>query len=230
MNWICPHCDHASVIANSNYRETTSILNIENADNFKALITLWIVCPNPNCNKYSLKCILTDADKPFANSPIEPTTTIKMIDIVPNAKYKSFPNYIPNAILQDYNEACLIVNLSPKASATISRRCLQGMIRDFFNISKPRLIDEINAIKDIIDPLTWQAIDSVRQIGNIGAHMEKDINLIIDVEPNEAQLLINLIEHLIQEWYIHRHQRQKQLEKIIEINAEKQDEKKGISQ
>ena len=31
----------------------------------------------------------------------------------------------------------------------------------------------------------WQAIDAVRSIGNIGAHMEKDINLIVDVDPEE---------------------------------------------
>ena len=31
-------------------------------------------------------------------------------------------------LMDDYEEACAIVNLSPKASATLSRRCLQGMI------------------------------------------------------------------------------------------------------
>jgi len=46
------------------------------------------------------------------------------------------------------------------------------MIRDFFEIKKDRLIDEINAIREKTDSLTWDAIDSVRKIGNIGAHME----------------------------------------------------------
>jgi hypothetical protein len=31
------------------------------------------------------------------------------------------------------------------------------------------------------------------------------INLIIDVDPEEAQLLIGLIEFLIEDWYITRH-------------------------
>ncbi|MFX8102761.1 DUF4145 domain-containing protein, partial [Acinetobacter baumannii] len=77
-----------------------------------------------------------------------------------------------------------------------SRRCLQGMIRDYWGVSKNTLNEEIKAIKDRIDPIIWQAIDAVRKIGNIGAHMEKDINFIIDVEPNEAQMLIGLIEML----------------------------------
>ncbi|MCP1830281.1 hypothetical protein ACVIHH_005106 [Bradyrhizobium sp. USDA 4518] len=33
------------------------------------------------------------------------------------------------------------------------------------------------------------AIDAVRIVGNIGAHMEKDVNLIVDIEPGEAQML-----------------------------------------
>lgn len=230
MNWICPHCNHASFILRENYYDSTSILEIPNSDGFKAFTTMWIICPNPNCNKYTLKGILSEAKKKFANTPLEVDELIKVIDIVPNANYKPFPNYIPFAIINDYQESCLISNLSPKASATLSRRCLQGIIRDFWGVSKPRLVDEINAIKEKIDPLTWQAIDAVRNIGNIGAHMEKDINLIIDVEQNEAKALISLIETLLYEWYVHRHERQMQLEKIIKINSDKQQEKKEIKE
>ena len=71
-------------------------------------------------------------------------------------------------------------------------------------------MEEIEAIKGNTDPLTWDAIDAVRKIGNIGAHMEKDINIIVDVDPDEAQLLIELIEILVKEWYIAKHQRETQ--------------------
>lgn len=89
------------------------------------------------------------------------------------------------------------------------------------------MVDEINGIKDKVDPITWQAIDSVRSIGNIGAHMEKDIDIIIDVEPEEAQLLIGLIEILIKDWYIAKHERQKHLESIISVAGAKAEEKKA---
>jgi hypothetical protein len=56
--------------------------------------------------------------------------------------------------------------------------------------------------------------------------MEKDINLIIEVEPQEASLLINLIELLIKEWYIQRHEREVQLNAIIELSKGKDDAKK----
>jgi hypothetical protein len=83
------------------------------------------------------------------------------------------------------------------------------MIRDYHGISKARLIDEIEAIKSCVDPLTWRAIDGVRSIGNIGAHMERDINVVVDVDPEEARLLLGLIETLVDDWYIARHEREK---------------------
>lgn len=132
-------------------------------------------------------------------------------------------------------EACRIRELSPKASATLSRRCLQGMIRDFCGIKKGRLIDEINELKRRVDEDrapkgvsddSVEAVDAVRKIGNIGAHMEKDINLIIDVDPEEAQVLVELIETLFDEWYVEREKRKNRFAKIGAIAAAKDEQKR----
>jgi hypothetical protein len=89
------------------------------------------------------------------------------------------------------------------------------MIRDFWGVSKARLVDEIDALQGQLDATTWEAIDAVRKIGNIGAHMEKDINTIVDVEPEEAELLSGLIEVLIEEWYVRRHERDQHMQKVV---------------
>lgn len=146
--------------------------------------------------------------------------------IRPQSLARKFPEYIPLSIRNDYEEAYAIVNLSPKASATLSRRCLQGMIRDFFQISKSNLYEEIDAIKDKISTEQWDVLNGIRRIGNIGAHMEKDINLIVDIEPDEAKKLIKLIELLIQQWYIERHNQQRLYADIIDIDQAKQQERK----
>jgi len=119
----------------------------------------------------------------------------------------------------------MISELSPKASATLSRRALQGMIRDFWKISKNRLADEINALRDKVDSTIWDAIDGVRHVGNIGAHMEKDIDIIVDVEPEEAGQLIWLIEVLIKDWYINRAEREARLRDLKGMVAAKKDAK-----
>ena len=142
-------------------------------------------------------------------------------NLIPPSKAKTFPFYIPQAILDDYREACLIQDLSPKASATLSRRCLQGILRDFWKVKAGRLVDEIDQIKDKVDPETWAAIDAVRTIGNIGAHMEKDISIIVDVDPNETELLIGLVETLIREWYIAREERKNRMDAIVAAAAAK---------
>lgn len=69
-----------------------------------------------------------------------------------------------------------------------------------------------------IDPRLIEAFHDLRQIGNIGAHREKDVNLIRDVTPIEAEHLIIFIEHLITLSYIQEHQRQENYEKLKVIN------------
>lgn len=149
---------------------------------------------------------------------------VKDINILvyPTSNAKQFPDYVPMQIRQDYEEAYAIVSLSPKSSATLSRRCLQGMIRDFWSIKENKLSEAIKALQDKVPPAQWKAIDAIRKVGNIGAHMEKDINLIIDIAPEEAVILIQLIELLIEKWYINRHDEEQLYNDVISISDDKQ--------
>ena len=226
FSWSCPYCNKAATITDSNYSSSIHFFDNNNKDGDLGLRIQVIICPNKDCKEYVISGTLHKANWKGGSHEIIYTPLLNW-SMKPSSLAKQFHTYIPDAIIADYEEACLIRNQSPKASATLSRRCLQGIIRDFWGVSKGRLIDEINAIQDRIDPITWQAIDSVRSIGNIGAHMEKDINLIIDVEPQEAQLLIGLLEILIRDWYISKHERQKHLENIIGLAEQKADEKKS---
>jgi hypothetical protein len=171
------------------------------------------------------------ADKPEAY-------VFKSWALLPPSSAKPQPDYIPKQIRDDYYEACAIRTLSPKASATITRRCLQGMIRDFCGISKSRLFDEIEQLRELVDnglapagvqPDTMDTIDNIRKLGNIGAHMQRDIDVIVDVDPNEAQTLIGLVELLLSEWYVARATRQERLAKLSSIAAGKEDQKKGVA-
>lgn len=223
FNWKCPYCNHASTITSSNYSEGKHIFGKGNKDDILCILSTVKVCPNDECKEYTIEAELSKVKLGPAGSPVFIGRPLMCWQLRPQSKAKPFPAYIPQQILDDYREACLIKDLSPKASATLSRRALQGVIRDFWDIKKNRLIDEINELKGKIDQSTWEAIDAVRSIGNIGAHMEKDINLIVDVEPNEAELLIGLIEILLKDWYIARHERQQHLQNIVAVaQAKKQ--------
>lgn len=147
--------------------------------------------------------------------------------ITPMSNCKKFPEYIPLQIRNDYEEACAIVNLSPKASATLSRRCLQGMIHNYWEIHEKNLNAEITSLQSHVQPAQWKAIDALRSLGNIGAHMEKDVNTIVDIEPNEANKLIKLIELLMSDWYIQRNEQELLYAEITNIGEDKEKQRKG---
>lgn len=168
----------------------------------------------PNCGKHTIICNGMGEEVEGLFVPIHPRSSASI-----------FPEYIPQAIRDDYEEAHAIISLSPKASATLSRRCLQGMIHDFWNIHEKNLNAEITALKSRVPTAQWKAIDSLRRIGNIGAHMERDVNQIIDVSQSEAERLLQLIEQLIKDWYIGRHEQELLYEDIISFDCEKTEQR-----
>ena len=207
MNYTCPHCGRHTTITNPNQYSHWRKIDIEKSTQGDVGFGISAVtCPNKECQELVLVAHLTKAR--WLNGGWERSSSIiKTWQLLPESEAKVLPDYIPGPIQEDYYEACRIRDLSPKASATLARRCLQGMIRDFWGISKARLKDEIDALEEQVDPDTWSSIDAVRSVGNIGAHMERDINVIVDVEPEEAQLLIGLIEQLVEDWYVDRENR-----------------------
>lgn len=212
-SWTCPFCNKPTTVTINDELEFIERLEIDNSEGLRSIYGHFIVCPNEDCKKIYLSVTLFE-DYFDDLRRRKSSNTLKTWHLLPHSKAKPQPLYIPKPIIDDYEEACLIIDLSPKASATLARRCLQGMISNFWKVNAETLYEEIDLIKDKVEPLTWKAIDAVRNIGNIGAHMEKDINLIISIEPNEAKQLINLIEILLKDWYINNYEKEKQLKEI----------------
>ena len=230
FSWTCPYCHRDTTVTNDDHRYgAIGCLITDRNNNYHSLEGYFIICPNQECKRAALFCDLfvcqteVQADPKYADRG----NLVQRWNLLPSSTSKNYPDYIPPAIRQDYKEACSIKESSPKASATLARRCLQGMIRDFWEVKGATLAQEIHSIKDKIDPITLQEIDSVRKIGNIGAHMEEDVNLIIDIEPEEVDLLIKLIENLLAEWYVARHERQARAKKLENIVKEKTQQKQN---
>lgn len=242
FNWTCPFCSMSQTVTSEKFSLTTGLFELGDdiAEGRVAIEGHATSCSNGLCRKTTIEVMI--GSPKFLSGSFRGVDNDKVIlntQIRPQALIKPQPDYIPAALIEDYNEACLIRNLSPKASATLTRRCLQGMIRHFCGITKGRLIDEINALRESVDDGTADrsisiesvdAIDAVRGIGNIGAHMEKNIDHIIDVEPGEAQAMIELIELLFAEWYIAKHKRSERFRRLDQIAASKESAKQvGIS-
>ena len=233
FNWTCPFCDRAQVVVGPKIGSGNHSLGVKGPDG-EDLAIQWaaISCANTKCQKVTVNMAVgRDTGKEVGwQVSSDAKTTLFRGCLVPQGRHRPQPEYIPEPIRQDYYEACLIRDLSPKAAATLIRRCLQGMIRDFAGISKNRLVDEVDALNKAVDegtadraitPESVAAIDHVRHLGNIGAHMEKDINNIIDVSGQEAEALIGLVEMLFDEWYGARFRRNERLKSIETIRFDK---------
>lgn len=240
FNWTCPHCSVTQTVVDQKCVDNTRTISLSNQVEGDLLISdMAVGCSNPDCLKTTIRIKI--APGRYRNSDYRFDTdgeTVFDQFVYPQGMAKPQPDFIPKPIREDYKEACLIRELSPKASATLIRRCLQGMIRHFAGISKATLYAEIQSLRASVDGGTADraistesvdAIDSVRGIGNIGAHMEKDINQILEVDPGEAQALIDLVEMLFDEWYGAREKRKERLAHIGSIAAAKATAKDQLS-
>ena len=234
-NWQCPYCGHFQILSEGK--------NLKTKDEFQEIVQISehekicfrvvsIACLNEQCKKLSLEFFLRKNNTVHDLSYYF-TKKVQTWRLLPDSIAKPQPDYIPKAIKKDYEEACKIAHLSPNASAVLARRCLQSMIRDFCKIKKSTLHSEIEELKmkvkernisDVTEE-SIQSIDSIRKMGNIGAHMEQPTGILINIEPEEATLLIQLIETLFKDWYVTRQERQQRLKNIQAITTKKEQKK-----
>jgi hypothetical protein len=116
------------------------------------------------------------------------------------------PTEVPDEIGADYREASLVLGDSPKASAALSRRCLQTILREYAKVKPQDLskeIDEVLASKQLPSSVA-SSVDAIRQVGNFAAHPIKDKNTgeIVDVEPGEAEWLLDVLDSLFDVYFV----------------------------
>jgi hypothetical protein len=152
------------------------------------------VCPE--CNEFILSLLAAHpyrANREFFIYPKAPSRT-------------SLAPEVPDVYTSDYREACLTLADSPKASAALSRRCLQHLLREEANVKHGNLADEIQQVLDAskLPSHLLESLDAVRNIGNFAAHpiKSKASGEIIDVEPGEAEWNLDVLESLFDYFFV----------------------------
>lgn len=107
---------------------------------------------------------------------------------------------ITKEFADDYVEACNTLADSPKASAALSRRCLQHVLREKAGVKKADLAKEIQEVLDSgkLPTHLAESLDAIRNIGNFAAHPIKSTSSgeILEVEPGEAEWNLDVLEAL----------------------------------
>ncbi len=195
----CPHCL-------TSFHKHLYNVDIGDAKGFRWSV-IWQPCPE--CGEAIIILKKYNANKHVWT---ERTVNPKNVSRTPISKD------VPIKFADDYKEACLVLADSPKASAALSRRCLQHILREKAGVKKSNLnneIDEVLALKQLPSHLA-DDIDAIRQVGNFAAHPIKSKNTgeIVDVESGEAEWLLNVIEGLFDFYFVQPAKQKKKREKL----------------
>lgn len=197
----CPHCSiHFHDNWDSRYfeRGTSGTLATDIGDSKAYWMYRSAYCPG--CRDWTVQMALG------ANR--QPLTEWRQVYPV-GANRGPVPTEVPDKIAQDYIEACNVLPISAKASAALSRRCLQNMLHAGGYRAKD-LSKEIDLLLNEPDPKKAlphklrETVDAIRNFGNFSAHPidDKTTLQVIDVEPHEAEWCLETIEELFEHFYV----------------------------
>jgi len=195
----CPHC---LIEINPNFNE--SYIGSDSTGYFS---TFQMNCPNEKCKKLIVEIASGSAKENMYHQPVGVKDINFRISINPLTSIRApAPSVVDKIFAEDYKEACLILTFSPKASAALSRRCLQNILREKAKVKKGDLANEIQEAIDNghLPSHLIESIDAIRNIGNFAAHPNKSTSTgeIVEVEFGEAEWLLEVIEALFDFYFV----------------------------
>lgn len=113
---------------------------------------------------------------------------------------------VPSKFANDYVEACNVLDISPKASAALSRRIMQHVLRECAGVKALNLDQEIEQVLEghMVPSHIADSLDAVRTVGNFAAHPIKSTSSgeVVDVEPGEAEWNLDTVEALFDFYFV----------------------------
>jgi hypothetical protein len=197
----CPRCGKAFHDAWTN----TELPWVQGTN--KGLLAHMTICPA--CQNATIELSERQHSQQPPGGPAQ-ITIIQRFRVHPTNIFRSpTPVEVPPDIKDDYEEACKVLPLSPKASAALSRRCLQAILQEQGYTQRDlvqqidALLNEANLTKAIPTALR-DTVDAVRNFGNFSAHRISDQTTlqIILVEPEEAEWCLNILEDMFDHYYV----------------------------
>ena len=113
---------------------------------------------------------------------------------------------VPEQYASLAREAGLILADSPRASAALSRRCLQQLLRNEAKAPANTLYHEVEwALANADLPSrAKRSLHSLREIGNMATHPNKgpDSSDYLEVEPGEADWTLDVLDDLLDHYFV----------------------------
>ncbi len=205
---ICPYCNVAFTTYVDTHLFTGKSVD-DNEDRKKAYLVEGIYCPE--CGNFILYLKAGSAEyveyrDDYDDGRWELIQIDKQEMLCPKEYDFELSEDVPDSYKDDYREALSVLKASPKASAALSRRILQRLLKDEYQINKYNLVDQITAFinKEDIPEYLANSVDAIRIIGNFAAHSQKSKNTgeIIEVEKGEAEWTLEVLKELFHHKFI----------------------------
>jgi len=189
----CKHCDRESVVDGDVFQWEGDIVssNVMTLGGRLYVFTCQL-CGNANIMYEGIN---------FAaglSSPERMANDIEMIQIYPTRKRNKDFVYVDEKYINEYNDACHVLEISPKACAVLCRRIAETILTDECKLkgTLEEKIDKFILDKSPPSPLL-EYLPSIRLAGNRGAHEKRDISgIVVEVEKNDCVILLETIEML----------------------------------
>ena len=204
----CPYCGSNFILhEGKNFFHAKVDLNIKGKNDEKLYIIIYhFICSNSECKEsVVIFSIVDSADR-----------TLKRY-VYPEPRQDNFELSIPEPLARNYKEALAQVAIDPKASARLAHQCIQGMLRDFWNVTPGGgLHKELAQIKDKIDGDTLACLESIYFADNVGMCLDNGFEAKVD--GNAAELMLRMVEMLGREWYLQRDQKRSRRAEIVALS------------
>ena len=210
----CPYCCTCALFEFSDLRKV-GLIEIRES-----------ICPNPSCSKVIIQVREVDTSlipKSLGGFKLQQCLS-DWVTVWPKIRVLCSDEKIPSEIRKDLNEAYSIIEITPDAAAALTRRALERSLRKYLKLTGKDLYKLIEKSKDILHPRIFKLLDTVREFGNFGAHLNEDDNgECLFVEHKEADFAIQAVKELVNEEFVNKH---KADEMIEQLKAKKESVKK----
>ena len=191
----CPHC---SVAFHDSWTEVKIVGSANTITTRRSgWSALWQICPE--CRRAIIRlCELCSG----GGTPRSQNEFLAY----PQGNVRPVPPEVGDPYRKDFAEACAVLPLSGAASAALSRRCLQSILRDKAGTKSRDLYDQIEEAIGAghLPSHIAEGLHAVRNIGNFAVHPMKSTSsgTILDVEPGEAEWNLDVIESLFDFYFV----------------------------
>ncbi|MBA7669029.1 hypothetical protein ES703_77155 [subsurface metagenome] len=190
----CPHCGQMV-----NFKESYSRIGANSWRDQN-----WMVATGPSEFVRAISSVCPSCNKPIIWYEIGQGAKVHSERLGhPIQGSKVAPSDVPPEIAKDYEEAAVVLSFSEKASAALSRRCLQNILHEQ-GVRERNLSLEIEAVLPVLPSHISENLDAIRSVGNFAAHPIKETHTgtIVEVETGEAEWTLEVLEMLFDHYYV----------------------------